>query len=153
MIPAYRRKCMQVDDLLKKAECLTDDQFLVANICGYACVLLSGVLELVLKETIGTFAKRKAHEEVSAIAIAYLEQIQNPKPEKIQELFGLFRPLRDERLNSFWDDEVKDAIGSIVGNRHLIAHGRDTNISLVRIKAWNNCCQKFCEFMATEFST
>ena len=151
MIPAYVSKLNQVDELLVRVAKFGEDQFIISSVCNHVCVLLSGTLELALKETLSKFAKSKSHIEVANLAIAYLNGIQNPKPDRIEEIFLLLDKDRNKKLTEFWDSEIKDAIGSIVGNRHLIAHGRDTNISFVRINQWNRCCRKFCNYLQKEF--
>jgi len=51
-----------------------------------------------------------------------------------------------------WADEIKDAIGSIVGNRHLIAHGRDTSLTLSRVSDWFQAVREFIIFLELEFA-
>jgi hypothetical protein len=41
-----------------------------------------------------------------------------------------------DQLESDTEGELKDAVDSVVANRHLIAHGRDVGISYVRMKGY-----------------
>jgi hypothetical protein len=62
-----------------------------------------------------------------------LQRFQNPSVGNIVSLF--------ERFNEDWKDDLKDflvderaaAIGSVVKERHRIAHGESSDISYVRI--------------------
>jgi len=51
-----------------------------------------------------------------------------------------------------WFCEIKDAIGSIVGNRHLIAHGRDTTLTISRVSEWLKRVRDFIAFLESKFS-
>ena len=42
-------------------------------------------------------------------------------------------------------DEEKDAINSVVANRHLIAHGRNVGVSHVNVKAWYKNIKRFVQ--------
>jgi hypothetical protein len=46
-------------------------------------------------------------------------------------MLGHFNPAWRDHFETNTPDEVKDAIDSIVNNRNQIAHGAQTNISLV----------------------
>jgi hypothetical protein len=41
-----------------------------------------------------------------------------------------------DQLESDTEGELKDAVDSVVANRHLIAHGRDVGTSYVRMKEY-----------------
>ncbi len=58
-------------------------------------------------------------------------------------------------LTAKTDGEIKDAVNSIVANRHNIAHGQDTRITVTNVKKWHMKSRKLikiieehCEFSA-----
>lgn len=81
-----------------------------------------------------------------------LEKFQSPGPDNITQLLNAFDPNVGDRLEILWAGEIKDAIGSIVGNRHLIAHGRDTTLTLNRVSEWFKSARKFITFLEREFA-
>src|SRR5262245_16545050 len=131
MIPTYFTVDHRLGYLLLK--CRDDpncDDYTRAHIANYACVLLCGLLETAIKERLSLYAERMASPVIANYVTNQLDGFQNPNPEKIGQLVKSFDPSVADRLETFWSDEIKDVIGSIVGNRHLIAHGRDTTLTL-----------------------
>jgi hypothetical protein len=79
-----------------------------------------------------------------------MDAFRNPDVERIAGLlYSLDRTL-GAKLEDFWNDEIKDAVGSIVGNRHLIAHGRDTTLTFSRVSEWHGYTQKLIGFLEKE---
>lgn len=100
----------------------------------YLCVLTSGFLEASVREIYGHYASEKAAPNVANFVLDRLEGFQNPKMEKILELTKSFNRGWESDLRVATEGEIKDAVDSIVANRHLIAHGRPVGITYVRIK-------------------
>jgi hypothetical protein len=109
-------------------------------------------LETAIKERLSLYAECKASPVIANYVKNQLEGFQNPNPEKIWQLVKSFDAVMSDRLETFWSDEIKDAIGSIVRNRHLIAHGRDTTLTLNRILEWLLRVREFIKFLEREFS-
>ncbi len=66
----------------------------------------------------------------------HLQRFTNPKVDKILALTRRFDKKWAENLERriAAEEGLKDAINSIVANRHLVAHGRDTDLSYRRIR-------------------
>jgi hypothetical protein len=153
MIPTYFRADIKLEYLLSKfRNDSAFDDYTRAHIANYACVLLCGLLETAIKERLSVHSEGMASPAVANFVKVQLDGFQNPNPEKIGQLVRSFDSAVADRLETFWSDEIKDAIGSIVGNRHLIAHGRDTTLTLNRVLEWLRCVRKFILFLEKEFS-
>jgi RiboL-PSP-HEPN len=113
---------------------------------------LCGLLETAIKERLSLHSERKASPIIANYVKNQLDLFQNPNPEKIGQLVRSFDATVADRLETFWAGEIKDAIGSIVGNRNLIAHGRDTSLTLSRVSEWLHRVRKLITFFENEFS-
>jgi hypothetical protein len=97
---------------------------------------MAGALETAMQEIFSRHCREKSSPRVSAYASKKISQFSNASPEKILILVGDFDVAWATRLELFWSDEIKDHIGSIVGNRHNIAHGRPNEVSIARLRDW-----------------
>lgn len=115
-----------------------DDGELVGHWGRYACVSCSGYLETALRLVIQKRIEKKSSPEIQAFVVRSLESIQNPKAERFVKVLRSFREEWGNSLEEYFqkNDEVKNAIDSIMANRHLIAHGKNCSISLGRIQAY-----------------
>jgi len=152
MTPTYFGSDSKIDFLLKKFRDPGFDDYTRAHIANYACVLLSGLLETAIRERLAMHCEAKASPTIANFVKSQLEKFQSPGPENITQLLNTFDPNVGDRLEVLWAGEIKDAIGSIVGNRHLIAHGRDTTLTLNRVSEWFNSARKFINFLEGEFA-
>lgn len=114
----------------------------------YICVLTSGFLENAIKELYGDFATKAASPPVAAFVYTKLKGIRNPNAKKFLETARSFKPEWEKDLSDFLkEDGRKEAIDSVMSNRHLIAHGKDCGITLVRIKDYLKTSVKVLEFI------
>ncbi len=108
-----------------------------ADFTKYLCVRVSGYLESSIAELLRVYAVEHGSPEVSNFVAADLRRFQNAKRGKILELFGKFDKHWEENLKIYLVDEKADALGTIVSNRHKIAHGDDSTLSFTVLKrAW-----------------
>ena len=151
MTPSYFKLDQKIDYLLKRVRDSEFDDLLRSHLANYVCILLSGLLETAIREIISIHCESKTIPTISNFVKSRLEQFQNPDPERIANLLASFDPKLKERLENFWSGEVKDAIGSIVGNRHLIAHGRDTSLTLSRVSDWFASTRRLIVFIQSVY--
>ncbi len=98
-------------------------------------MLSAGFLENALCEIYGDFCKRAASEHVANFANNSLSRIQNPKTNRFIETASSFKKSWGENLEAFTEEDGrKEAIDFIMANRHLIAHGKISNISVAQVK-------------------
>jgi len=76
---------------------------------------------------------------------------QNPKSGKFLATARAFDRSWEESLATFIEtDGRKDAIDAIIANRHLIAHGKDSGISLARIPEYLKKGVEVVEFIESQ---
>ncbi len=132
------RQIQRLEALYARARDASDTQLdLQAHWARYLCILLSGLVENGIKEIYSDFIGRAASKPVADYAIAYLLTVQNPKAEKILLIAGSFKKEWREQLQVYLDDQGrKDAVDSVMANRNQIAHGKDVNITLGRLRSF-----------------
>ncbi|MFX4223321.1 MAG: HEPN domain-containing protein [Thalassobaculum sp.] len=122
-------------DLSSKIE---DDPEILGHWARYLCVRCSGFMENAFTQIFLEYAEEAASPAVASYIARSLKGFQNPKPEKIIELHQSFSKEWGEQFREFVEDEHRAAISSIVSNRHLIAHGENSNVSVGRLREWLN---------------
>src|SRR3546814_14863438 len=74
-----------------------------------------------------------------------LRYMQNPRAEAIRSLLETFDAAWATQLDTLLDDNggrVKESIGSLVGPRNTIAHGRNSEVSFGRLGPWVKDAEK-----------
>lgn len=107
-----------------------------ADLARYLCVLVSGFLEQAIRHIYGDYAKRKSEPRVTRYVERRLAGLTNANAERLCQLAGAFDPQWQEDLASYLNGARKDAIDSVIANRHQIAHGQDVGITYIRIKTY-----------------
>jgi hypothetical protein len=138
--------------LMKQASAFRSDQIeLQAHWARYLCVLAAGFLENALAEIYSTYAKSCASPSVSNFVESVLARIQNPKANRFIDIARAFDPSWVDNLTTFLQNEGrKDAIDAVMSNRHLIAHGKDSGISLARVKDYVKKSIEVVEFIEVQ---
>lgn len=115
----------------------------------YICILAAGFLENALSEVYIPLVSSSSSPAVSNFTQRILEKIQNPKSSRFVETARSFKKEWGDELDGFLNDEddIKDAIDSIMRNRHLIAHGKNTSVSVVTVKEQLNKSVRAIEFI------
>lgn len=124
--------------LMDQAKQFNSEQFeLQAHWARYLCVLTAGFIENALADVYSVYARSCASPAISNYVEATLGKIQNPKANRFLQTARAFNTEWEEDLKEFLDkDGRREAIDSIMANRHLIAHGKDSGISLVRVSEY-----------------
>jgi hypothetical protein len=79
-----------------------------------------------------------------------LKWFQNPKMENIYLLARRFSPGWEAELRSATAGELKDAIDSVVNNRHKIAHGESVGLSFVVLGEYYKRVIRVVELLETK---
>ena len=128
-----------------------DETELRAHWARYLCVLASGFLENALKDVYGNYAQRCSNKGVGNYVAATLGKIQNPKATRFVETARAFHDAWADGLNVFLDSEGRrEAIDAIMSNRHLIAHGKDSGITLANLAEYLRRSVQVIEFIETQ---
>lgn len=132
------RQRKRIDYLFKFAPSSADDETLEvrSHWAKYICVIVSGYLESSVREIFSEYSKDKSAPAVSRYVSTQLGRFQSADAERIMALAAAFSLQWEKSLKEFVDEERKTAINSIVGNRHAIAHGDDSSITINNLVAW-----------------
>lgn len=117
-----------------------------AELAKYLCILASGVVESKIRSVVRRMvAQTHPHDSVGNAAVAYAEGVSNPRWERLLVVMKKISPHTAERLGDM-SQEYAAAVDSIMSNRHRIAHGRDTQISINQIADYiDRCIDVFAE--------
>ncbi len=143
--------------LLVRTEAATGgDIELMGHWGRYLCVLTAGFLENSLKEVYKAFVINAASPQVAKFAIARLEGISNPKSGRFIDTAASFNQAWATELRAFLNEDGerrRNAIDSVMNNRHQIAHGGDGGqISVGRIREYLPSCVEVVEFLEKQLS-
>lgn len=132
----------------KTATATSGDFEMQAHWAKYLCVLSAGFLENALCEVYSQYSRKCSNTSVARYTSKQLARIRNPKAGRFLEIAESFQPHWKTDLEAFIEDNGrKDAIDSIMSNRHRIVHGKDTNISIVRVKDYFKKSIEVVEFI------
>ena len=116
----------------------------------YLCVLVSGLIEKAAYLCLMDCAQRASSPRVQKYVESNLNWFQNAKASKLIDLFAQFDRQWAVQLEGYLIDEKKDAVDSIVTNRHRIAHGEQVGgLSLGRVKEYYARVKAVIERMLT----
>lgn len=143
------RELQVIRSLITKVDrSCSDDIELRSHWAKYICVLASGFLENSIYEVFSVFVDRAASQPVADYAKKKLSRIQNPKAQKIVEVLGEFKADWRNELKKFLDEKGRgSAIDSIMSNRHQIAHGKNSDITLIKVKDYLEKSVQVIEFI------
>ena len=112
----------------------TRDLEMLAHWGRYLCVLTAGFAENVIRFVYIRFVTATSNPQTARYAQRQLQDVQNPRAARFTEIAGSFDATWATTLEVFLDDNFrKDAINSIMTNRHLIAHGKNSDITIARV--------------------
>jgi hypothetical protein len=137
----------KLDDLYRKASLLAANPEMLAHWSRYLCVLTSGFIEQSVRAIYSEYAHRKSPVHLSRYVQIQLNRFQNPTFGNILNLAAAFSSEWEDELKTTIDDETKDAVNSIVSNRHNIAHGRDVGITMHILQRYYDRAVKILELI------
>jgi hypothetical protein len=145
------RQAQFIKDLIRKDSVLNADIEMQSHWAKYICVLISGFLENAIHLIYSEYVKKVSNEKVSQFSIRQIKKIQNPKANKVVEIAKSFDSDWGNKLEKYLDDDGrKEAIDTIMNNRHLIAHGKPSNITLAPLNEYFKKTIKACEFIENQ---
>lgn len=148
------RQLQRLNSLIEKTiGASAGDIELQAHWAKYLCVLCAGFLENSLTEIYTEYAGTSSNRAVAGYVARQLERIQNPKAQAFLSTTYQFKKGWGIALESCLDqDGRKEAIDAIMTNRHKIAHGEDSDITISRIKDYLAKIIQVIEFMEIQCS-
>jgi hypothetical protein len=142
----------RIDNLFQLAGKLGADPELIAHWSRYLCILASGFIENSVRIIISEYAEKRAHSDIANYVSEQLRYFSNAKMEKILELIAEFNSDKRTDYERAVQGAIKEAVDSIVNNRHQIAHGQNTGIGFATIKEYFNHAVKAIDELEQRFS-
>ena len=137
----------RIEHLFKQTSALPSAD-IQAHWAKYLCVLCAGYLENALREIANEFIKNKADPRVVNFAARSINKIQNPKIHKFVEVLNGFSQEWGRLFKDYADKQGRgEAIDSIMNNRHNIAHGKDSTITIARLRSWLDSSLELVEYL------
>jgi len=149
ILPVAREK-QRLDQVFSLVAILPKDEEVLSHWARYLCVLTSGFLENSLRTLLQFYTEKHANKTVADFVLSEVKHITNLNEDKIVQLLGSFSTTWRDTFLSLRSPEQKDAIDSVVANRHLIAHGKQVGISFVQIKEYYGSISKVVKILDEE---
>jgi hypothetical protein len=127
----------RLDHVVLLGEKIGTEEELASEYSKYLCVLLSGYVEESTRVLLTAYALKRSNPEIASFASKKIQEVTNLKEEKLTGLLSMFSKTWEEEFSIRMQTGEKDALDSVVAIRHLVAHGRPTNISFVRTKGYH----------------
>jgi hypothetical protein len=131
-VAAHRAR---LEAVFERAAAVTD-LHTQADLARYLCVQVAGYLEQATRHIYGDYASAAAAPSVSRYVERRLSYFTNANAQRLCELAGDFDSGWRQNLEGFLEGERKDAIDSVIANRHQIAHGSDVGLTYRRISTY-----------------
>jgi hypothetical protein len=144
MISYLHAQKQQIDDIFSLARTFQPEEEVLSHWAKYLCILTSGLIENGMRLIFGEYVRLHASRQVTNYVVKELEHATNFNAEKIRQLIGAFSEDWRQAFDIVLTDAHKDALDSIIANRHNIAHGRPVGISLVTMREYY---QRVCEVL------
>jgi hypothetical protein len=107
-----------------------------AHWARYTCIVMSGYIEDCVKELLSAYTNERSAGSVFNYVSAQLKFFRTADVDNISELVAKFDKNWSLSFASFLTPERKDAVNSVVGNRHRIAHGLDVSVTISQLSQW-----------------
>ena len=126
----------RLDILFVRLKSFLGDEEAAAHWSRYLCVLLSGFIENAMRILLSEYAKARSHPNISHFVSHSISGLTNLKEERMQQILGSFSDAWRTDFAQMISDEQKDALDSVIANRHNIVHGRSVGVSPVSIQTY-----------------
>lgn len=148
------RQLQRLNSLIARTDEASNSNLeLQAHWAKYLCVLCSGFLENSIAEIYAEYARDSANSSVAGYVARQLDRIQNPNVQTILDTTYKFKKSWGDMLSDYIvKNGRKEAIETIMTNRHKIAHGEDSNVTILRIKEYLGKIVEVVEFMEKQCS-
>ena len=137
----------RLDNLFDASKSLPDEELIRSHWARYLCILSYGYIETSVRTLLMGYTKKRSNPEVTNFVEKRLDQFRNATFNNIRDLIGTFNQDWSELLEKDLDQEIKDAVYSLANNRHQIAHGKNTGITLVYVLEWYKKSKKIINYL------
>jgi 1,2-phenylacetyl-CoA epoxidase catalytic subunit len=143
----------RIQNLILKAKEFEPDDELRSHLAKYLCVLSSGFIENAIYHAFSDIAQKSCQPSVVlTFTKGQLYKLQNTNTEKIKEVTKAFNP-------EWWENGLRDflqqdnrstAINYIFKDRHNIAHGRDSEITIDKLEEYLKKTVEVIQYLENE---
>ena len=148
-IELRRRALNSAFDRARSLSAVANAEAVQADYARYLCVLVSGFVEKATVELILEYAQDKAARPIQSYLDANLRRLTNVDKDRLLRTIGALDATWQEKLDQFIDDKRQQALNSIVGLRHDIAHGGGGGISLNQVAQYWTTIQEIVDYLNT----
>ncbi len=134
MIQSVHVEVQRIEHVLELADELPKEEEVLSHWARYLCILIAGLIETAARLVLCEHARTHASTETASFVVNQMKYQTNLNTNKLTQLLGAFSDQWADDFDRSLTDDQKDAIDSVLANRHNIAHGRSVGISLVRVK-------------------
>ncbi len=130
------RQYNRIISLISSTKNFEPDDEMRSHLTKYICVICSGFIENSIYHVFYDIAERSTEQSVVlTYAKSQLFKIQNTNSKKIRILTKSFNPDWHDPLRDFLQENNRStAINYILKERHNIAHGRDSTITIRKLE-------------------
>lgn len=149
----FRRELVELFKNLDERNILHEDGEIQSHWARYLCVLVSGYLEVSIREIVKDYVRRAARAPVANHVIDRIDRFQNADIDKIVGLLATFDSQWSADFSEIVEGDMKIAITSIVGSRHQIAHGERATVSYPEVKRHFGLIVEALDLLEEHYST
>lgn len=148
------KQIIKISGLIEKTKLLDPDDELKSHLAKYICVLCSGFIENAIYHAFSDIAQNDAPDTITfSYAKNQLYKVQNANSKKIMEITTSFKSEWKEPLGKFLQQNDRaSAINYILTDRHNIAHGRDSNITISKLELYFKKSIEVIQFIEKRFT-
>lgn len=139
-ISAYRK---QIDDVVGRVDALisaggTVDPELTSDLAKYITVLSAGLIENTMEEVVLEYGRQFRDTRMDTYLAGRMRSFNNPQRNRILDVLSSFDGNWGLRAKAFLAVNATHtvALESIMSNRHQIAHGGFSGVTLGDIRRW-----------------
>lgn len=149
-IDAQRKR---LDAMFERSRDLPDDPEIKSHWAKYLCILVCGFLENSVELCLAEYCKHRSNAQIQNYVRSQLYYFHNPRMDEIVKVFGVFSKDWQARIEAECRGELSDAVNSIVGNRHKIAHGGSVSLTIGGLHRYYQKALKVVELLQQICST
>lgn len=138
----------KIDDLIRETEELSPGE-ISANMAKYICLLCSGFMENAVFEIYSAYVNSKTRKRalINYVDVQLL-RINNPNSNKLREIAKSFKITWEEELKEYMQDEERStSLNAMMRERHKIAHGKNSTITIRSVKEYFSKCIEIVSFI------
>jgi len=148
-----KRQQEKIEALFQKISTQSGDIEMMSHWARYLCVQCAGFVENAIEELFGTYSRTKANIEVTNFVLSKLDRVQTPKMHNILVVAAAFSPTWHDEIERFSvENGRKEAIDSLMNDRHHIAHGGSSAITFARVKDYWEKTLEVIDFIESQLS-